>query len=142
MSTFTGGIKNGCFGGLVPPRIHLLHRSAPVRFLQACHEVALAGLPNQGRVPPQNPKVYSRNAAEQGAPARMVALVACLRDALLSSDVPENDRLTLLEPIKLHASGWKLCLEQQLSYASLDDAAGDDCDYVQNLSPLPCRFSE
>ncbi|XP_075732591.1 uncharacterized protein LOC142775127 [Rhipicephalus microplus] len=96
----------------------------------------------KGRVPPQNPKVYSRNAAEQGAPARMVALVACLRDALLSSDVPENDRLTLLEPIKLHASGWKLCLEQQLSYASLDDAAGDDCDYVQNLSPLPCRFSE
>ncbi|KAL3226193.1 hypothetical protein MRX96_049015 [Rhipicephalus microplus] len=64
-------------------------------------------------------------AAERGAPARMAALVACLRDAFLSSDVPEEARLTLLELIELRASGWKLSLEQQLYYASLSDAAGD-----------------
>ncbi|KAL3250453.1 hypothetical protein MRX96_055518 [Rhipicephalus microplus] len=81
-------------------------------------------------------------AAERGAPARMAALVACLRDAFLSSDVPEDDRLTLLELIELRASGWKLSLEQQLSYASLGDAVGDECDDVQNLSPLPWRIAE
>ncbi|XP_075730846.1 MIF4G domain-containing protein B-like [Rhipicephalus microplus] len=64
-------------------------------------------------------------AAERGAPARMAALVTCLRDAFLSSDIPEDDRLTLLELIELRASGWKLSLEQQLSYASLNDAVGD-----------------
>ncbi|KAL3252926.1 hypothetical protein MRX96_054734 [Rhipicephalus microplus] len=81
-------------------------------------------------------------AAERGAPARMAALVACLRDAFLSSDVPEDDRLTLLELIELRASGWKLSPEQQLSYASLNDAVGDECDDVQNLSPLPWRIAE
>ncbi|KAH8036214.1 hypothetical protein HPB51_020449 [Rhipicephalus microplus] len=64
-------------------------------------------------------------AAERGAPARMAALVACLRDAFLSSDVHEEARLTLLELVELHASGWKLSPEQQLYYASLSDAAGD-----------------
>ncbi|KAL3218522.1 hypothetical protein MRX96_031516 [Rhipicephalus microplus] len=64
-------------------------------------------------------------AAERGASARMAALVACLRDAFLSSDVPEEARLTLLELIELRASGWKLSLEQQLYYASLSNAAGD-----------------
>ncbi|KAL3247065.1 hypothetical protein MRX96_057260 [Rhipicephalus microplus] len=49
-------------------------------------------------------------AAERGAPARMAALVACLRDAFLSSDVPEKARLTLLELLELRASGWKLSL--------------------------------
>ncbi|KAH7985830.1 hypothetical protein HPB51_026747 [Rhipicephalus microplus] len=81
-------------------------------------------------------------AAERGAPARMAALVACLRDAFLSPDVPGDDRLTLLELIELRASGWKLSPEQQLSYASLNDAAGDECDDVQNLSPLPWRVAE
>ncbi|XP_075740291.1 uncharacterized protein LOC142786469 isoform X1 [Rhipicephalus microplus] len=81
-------------------------------------------------------------AAERGAPARMAALVTCLRDAFLSSDVPEDDRLTLLELMELRASGWKLSPEQQLSYASLDDAVGDECDDVQNLSPLPWRIAE
>ncbi|XP_075730845.1 MIF4G domain-containing protein A-like [Rhipicephalus microplus] len=64
-------------------------------------------------------------AAERGAPARMAALVACLRDAFLSSDVPEKARLTLLELVELRASGWKLSLEQQLYYTRLNDAAGD-----------------
>ncbi|KAL3218525.1 hypothetical protein MRX96_031519, partial [Rhipicephalus microplus] len=81
-------------------------------------------------------------AAERGAPARMAALVDCLRDAFLSPDVPEDDRLTLLELIELRASGWKLSPEQQLSYASLNDAVGDECDDVQNLSPLPWRIAE
>nr|XP_037288715.1 uncharacterized protein LOC119181565 [Rhipicephalus microplus] len=76
-------------------------------------------------------------AAERGAPARMAALVACLRDGFLSSDVPENDRLTLLELIELRASGWKLSQEQQLSYASLNDAVGDECDDVQKLVTSP-----
>ncbi|KAL3252918.1 hypothetical protein MRX96_054726 [Rhipicephalus microplus] len=75
-------------------------------------------------------------AAERGSPARMAALVACLRDAFLSSDVPEKARLTLLELVELRASDWKLSLEQQLSYASLNDVAGDECDNVQNLSLL------
>ncbi|XP_075740238.1 MIF4G domain-containing protein A-like [Rhipicephalus microplus] len=64
-------------------------------------------------------------AAEQGAPARMAALVACMRDAFLSSDVPEKARLTLLELAELRASGWKLSLEQQLFFVNLNDAAGD-----------------
>ncbi|KAL3247085.1 hypothetical protein MRX96_057253 [Rhipicephalus microplus] len=64
-------------------------------------------------------------AAERGAPARMVALEACLRDAFLSSDVPEKARFTLLELVELRVSGWKLSLEQQLFYVSLNDAAGD-----------------
>ncbi|KAH8036220.1 hypothetical protein HPB51_020891 [Rhipicephalus microplus] len=81
-------------------------------------------------------------AAERGAPARMAALVTCLRDAFLSSDIPEDDRLTLLELIELRASGWKLSREQQLSYASLDDAVGDELDDVQNLSLLPWRIAE
>ncbi|KAL3250448.1 hypothetical protein MRX96_055513 [Rhipicephalus microplus] len=81
-------------------------------------------------------------AAERGAPARMVALVACLRDAFLSPDVPEDDRLTLLELIEMRASRWKLSREQQLSYASVGDAVGDECDDVQNLSPLPWRVAE
>ncbi|XP_075732042.1 MIF4G domain-containing protein B-like [Rhipicephalus microplus] len=81
-------------------------------------------------------------AAERGAPARMAALVDCLRDAFLSPDVPEDDRLTLLELIELRASGWKLSPEQQISYASLNDAVGDECDDVQNLSPLPWRIAE
>ncbi|KAL3252831.1 hypothetical protein MRX96_054742 [Rhipicephalus microplus] len=81
-------------------------------------------------------------AAERGAPACLAALVACLQDAFLSSDVPKDDRLTLLELIELRASGWKLSREQQLSYASLGDAVGDECDDVQNLSPLPWRVAE
>nr|XP_037290562.1 MIF4G domain-containing protein A-like [Rhipicephalus microplus] len=64
-------------------------------------------------------------AAERGAPARMAALVDCLRDAFLSSDVPEEARLTLLELLELRASGWKLSLDQQLYYTSLNDAAAD-----------------
>ncbi|KAL3237657.1 hypothetical protein MRX96_048171 [Rhipicephalus microplus] len=64
-------------------------------------------------------------AAERGAAARMAALMACLRDAFLSSDVPEEARLTLLNLVELRASDCKLSLEQQLSYASLNDAAGD-----------------
>ncbi|KAH7940392.1 hypothetical protein HPB51_028741 [Rhipicephalus microplus] len=64
-------------------------------------------------------------AAERGAPARMAALMACLRDAFLSPDVPEKARLTLLELAELRASGWKLSLEQQLYYTRLNDAAAD-----------------
>ncbi|KAL1470439.1 hypothetical protein MTO96_040436 [Rhipicephalus appendiculatus] len=75
-------------------------------------------------------------------PARMAALVACLRDAFLSSDVPEGNRPALLELIELRASGWKLSLEQQLHYMRLYDAAGDECDDVQNSLPLPCRVAE
>ncbi|KAL1473902.1 hypothetical protein MTO96_038382 [Rhipicephalus appendiculatus] len=81
-------------------------------------------------------------AAARGAPARMAALVACLRDAFMSSDVPEGNRLALLELIELRASGWKLSLEQQLHYMRLNDAAGDECDDVQNSLPLPCRVAE
>ncbi|KAH8036216.1 hypothetical protein HPB51_020451 [Rhipicephalus microplus] len=64
-------------------------------------------------------------AAERGSPARMAALVSCLRDAFLLSDVPEEARLTLLELVELRASGWKLSLVQQLFYVSLNGAAGD-----------------
>nr|XP_037290829.1 MIF4G domain-containing protein B-like [Rhipicephalus microplus] len=81
-------------------------------------------------------------AAERGAPARMAALVDCLRDAFLSSDVPEEARLTLLELLELRASGWKLSLQQQLYYTSLNDAAEDEYGNNQNLSLLPCRAAE
>ncbi|XP_075740309.1 MIF4G domain-containing protein A-like [Rhipicephalus microplus] len=81
-------------------------------------------------------------AAERGAPARMAALVDCLRDAFLSSDVPEEARLTLLELLELRASGWKLSLQQQLYYSSLNDAAGDEYGNNQNLSLLPCCAAE
>lgn len=81
-------------------------------------------------------------AAERGAPTRMVALVACLRDAFLSPDASEENRLTLLELIELRASGWKLSLEQQLHYTRLSDGAAEECDDVQNSLPLPCRVAE
>ncbi|KAL3206185.1 hypothetical protein MRX96_052890, partial [Rhipicephalus microplus] len=81
-------------------------------------------------------------AAERGAPARMAALVDCLRDAFLSSDVVEEARLTLLELLELRASGWKLSLEQQLYYTRLNDAAGDEYGNNQNSSLLPCRAAE
>ncbi|KAL1470872.1 hypothetical protein MTO96_040236 [Rhipicephalus appendiculatus] len=76
------------------------------------------------------------------AAARACGRAICSRDAFLSSDGPEENRVALLELVELRASGWKLSLEQKLHYMRLNDAAGDECDDVQNSSSLPGRVAE
>lgn len=80
--------------------------------------------------------------ADRGAPARMKTLVACLRDALLTLDMSEDNHLMLLELVELRASGWKWSPQQERYYSARNDTAGDDCYDAPHRSPLPCRTTE
>ncbi|XP_049515222.1 CBP80/20-dependent translation initiation factor isoform X2 [Dermacentor silvarum] len=80
--------------------------------------------------------------AERAAPARMAALVACLRDEFLTPDASAETRLTLLELIELRASGWKFSAQQQLYYAAHSGVFGAECDDDLSPLPLPCRTAQ
>ncbi|XP_070381165.1 MIF4G domain-containing protein B-like [Dermacentor albipictus] len=80
--------------------------------------------------------------AERAAPARMAALVACLRDEFLTPDASAETRQTLLELLELHASGWKFSAQQQLYYAAHSGVAEPKCEHDPSPLPLPCRTAQ
>ncbi|XP_075527338.1 MIF4G domain-containing protein B-like isoform X1 [Dermacentor variabilis] len=80
--------------------------------------------------------------AERAAPARMAALVACMRDEFSTPDASAETRLALLELLELHASGWKFSAQQQLYYAAHSGVAEPECEDDPSPLPLPCRTAQ